>query len=167
MADKRPEQPAGEPSGHQVSLGPLPGLIGYVMRRAQLAVFQDFMRGFASVDIRPAQYAVLIVIEQNPGLKQSQISTALGIKRANLVPLIDALEERGLATRKSSAGDRRSYALHLTSKGASLMSHLHALRDAHEARVISRIGPGGKAELLRLLGLVFDATATGGGEDDG
>src|SRR5690606_10861510 len=83
----------------EIELGPLPDLAGYVLRRAQLAVFQDFWRNFAAFDIRPAQHAVLIVIERNPGLRQSQISSALNIKRANLVALLDSLESRGLAKR--------------------------------------------------------------------
>ena len=33
--------------GKTIDLGPLPELIGYVLRRAQLAVFQDFFNAFA------------------------------------------------------------------------------------------------------------------------
>jgi hypothetical protein len=52
----------------KIDLGPLPGLIGYVLRRAQLVVFQDFFAAFAPFDIRPAQFALLTVIARNPGL---------------------------------------------------------------------------------------------------
>jgi len=92
----------------EIDLGPLPHLVGYMLRRAQLAVFQDFWRGYEAFDIRPAQYAVLLVIERNPGLRQSQVSAALNIKRANLVALLDSLESRGLARRVPVATDRRS-----------------------------------------------------------
>src|SRR4030095_1088059 len=114
----------GEPTKPNVDLGPLPGLIGYVLRRAQLVVFQDFFAAFAPFDIRPAQFAVLTVIERNPGLTQSQVAAALGIKRTNFVGLLHALETRGLAERRQAARDRRSYALYLTAQGAALMRRL-------------------------------------------
>jgi DNA-binding MarR family transcriptional regulator len=141
----------------EIDLGPLPHLVGYMLRRAQLAVFQDFWRGYEPFDIRPAQYAVLIVIERNPGLRQSQISTALNIKRANLVALLDSLENRGLAKREPVATDRRSYALHLTDAGPALMQQLAELNAVHEARLNSIIGEPGRHELLRLLHGISDS----------
>jgi DNA-binding MarR family transcriptional regulator len=140
-----------------IDYGPLPGMIGYVLRRAQLATFQDFMRAFAEVDIRPAQFAVLAIIENNPGLKQSQVSAALGIKRTNLVALLDALEERGLAERLSVVGDRRSYALHLTEKGVALMQRLREIGAEHERRLMTHIGEEGRDQLLALLRGVLEA----------
>jgi DNA-binding MarR family transcriptional regulator len=141
----------------EIDLGPLPHLVGYMLRRAQLAVFQDFWRGYEPFDIRPAQYAVLIVIERNPGLRQSQISTALNIKRANLVALLDSLENRGLAKREPVATDRRSYALHLTDAGTALMQQLAELNAVHEARLNRIIGEPGRHELLRLLHGITDS----------
>lgn len=149
-----------------VDLGPLPHLVGYMLRRAQLAVFQDFWRVFAPFDIRPAQYAVLLIIERNPGLRQSQISTALNIKRANLVALLDSLEGRGLARREPVASDRRSYALHLTDEGVALMKKLAEVSAAHETRVEANIGGAGRTELLRLLHGVIDAVGASPADDD-
>ena len=91
-----------------LDLGPLPDLIGYVLRRAQLVVFQDFFSAFAPFDISPAQFSVLTVIERNPGLTQSQVAAALGIKRTNFVGLLDELERRSLAERRQTARDKRS-----------------------------------------------------------
>lgn len=133
-----------------IDLGPLPELIGYVLRRAQLVVFQDFFAAFAPFDIRPAQFAVLTVIERNPGLTQSQVAEALGIKRTNFVGLLDALEARGLAERRP-ARDRRSYALYLSADGAALMRKLRPVLKAHESRMIERVGENGREALIALL----------------
>jgi DNA-binding MarR family transcriptional regulator len=150
-----------------IDLGRLPQVVGYMLRRAQLAAFQDFLRSYAEAEIRPAQYAVLTVIEQNPGLRQSQVSTALGIKRANLVALLDSLENRGLAKRVPVTTDRRSYALHLTEAGVALMVRLAEINAAHERRVTAKIGENGRRELLRLLHGVVDAVGpTHSDEDD-
>jgi len=58
--------------------------VGYFLRRLQVALFKDFMRTLAPVDVRPAQYSVLILIAANPGRSQAAIGRALGIERARL-----------------------------------------------------------------------------------
>ena len=139
-----------------LDLGPLPELIGYVLRRAQLAVFQDFFQAFAPFRISPAQFSVLTVIERNPGLTQSQVAAALGIKRTNFVGLLDALERRTLAERRQAAQDKRSYALYLTGEGVALMRKLKPVLKAHESRMIARIGEDGRDRLVALLHEIAD-----------
>src|SRR6267142_2756435 len=54
--------------GTRFNYGPLENQLGYLLRRAQIAVFRDFFAVFNEFDIRPAEYSVLTVIECNPGL---------------------------------------------------------------------------------------------------
>ena len=145
-----------------LDLGPLPELIGYVLRRAQLVVFQDFFQAFAPFNISPAQFSVLTVIERNPGLTQSQVAAALGIKRTNFVGLLDELERRALAERRQAARDKRSYALYLTSDGVTLMRKLKPVLKAHESRMIARIGESGRDRLVELLHEIVDGRASNG-----
>jgi DNA-binding MarR family transcriptional regulator len=134
-----------------VDLGPLPGLSGFMLRLAQLAVFGDFIAACSRFDIRPAQYSVLTLIENNPGINQTELSRALAIKRANLVALIDELEGRGLAQRRRAARDRRAFGMFLTDRGVALMPEVHAVVRAHDRRVTRRLGKGGRDQLLALL----------------
>ena len=142
--------------GTSIDLGSLPELIGYVLRRAQLAVFQDFFAAFAPFDIRPAQFSVLTIIERNPGLTQTKVAEALGIKRTNFVGMLDELERRGLAERRQTARDKRSYALYLTSEGTGLMRKLKPVLKAHESRMIARVGEDGRDRLVELLHEIAD-----------
>ena len=123
-----------------INFGPLGERLGYVLRRAQVAVFQDFDAIFGAVDIRPVQYSVLTIIEGNPGLSQTRVSDALGIKKTNFVAMLDALEKRHLVGRAPTPGDRRTYALFLTADGKTLMRKLHKLASQHEQRIIARVG---------------------------
>jgi len=132
-------------------VGPLAGMIGYALRRAQLAVFDEIMASFAELDLRPAQYSVLVLLDHAPGLKQSAVAAALGIQRANFVVLFDVLERRGLARRAPAANDRRSYALHLTDAGRAVLRRANELEAAHEARLDARLGADGHQRLLELL----------------
>jgi DNA-binding MarR family transcriptional regulator len=126
--------------GEEIDLSPLTGLIGYQLRRAQIAVFDDFIRSFAARDIRPGQYGVLTAIAGNPGSSQAAIAEALGIKRSNFVKLIDELERRKFVVRRQVAGDRRANALFLTSVGQGELAALHEIRTAHESRISAVIG---------------------------
>lgn len=123
-----------------IDLSVLGEVIGYQLRRAQLTVFDDFIRSFAEHNIRPSQYGVLTVIERNPGSSQAAVAQSLGIKRSNFVKLIDEFERRKLVVRRQVAGDRRANALYLTKAGQSAIEELHALRIAHETRVGALVG---------------------------
>ena len=71
-----------------VSLGPLAGYVGFMLRRIQSAVFAEFIASLGELDLRPAQYTLMEVIDANPGLRQSDAATALGIQKANFVALV-------------------------------------------------------------------------------
>ena len=132
-------------------LGRLTGHLGYLVRRAQIWIFQDFIRTLAEVNIRPAQYSVLAVIEANPGLSQAVLSQTLGIERARLVHLLDGLEARKFVQRRRSISDRRAHALSLTAQGRSALARIKGMADEHEQRLAQRVGVRSYKTLLRLL----------------
>jgi DNA-binding MarR family transcriptional regulator len=127
--------------------------LGYLIRRAQIWIFQDFIRTLAEVNIRPAQYSVLLVIEANFGLSQSALARTLGIERARLVHLLDGLEARNMVQRARSKKDRRSHTLTLTARGRSALARIKALADEHEQRLAQKVGLPNHKKLLRLLGV--------------
>jgi DNA-binding MarR family transcriptional regulator len=141
MSVPRPSiRPVVEPDTSGPDLGMLENRMGYALRRAQLAVFQDFYKAVAAHDISAAQYSALTIVESNPGLSQTQVADTLGIKKANFVALIKALETRGLVERRTTPKDKRSFALHLTDAGTVLINTLHRLSDHHEDRIRKAIG---------------------------
>lgn len=148
--------PDGPATGAQGGLdhGLLPELVGYVLRRAQLAVFDDFIRSCDGHGLRPAQFSALVLIDANPGRSQREIAAALGIQRPNFVAMMDGFERRGLARRRRSETDRRSHALELTAQGRALLARARDTVLEHEARITDRMTEAEKAELIRLLGLL-------------
>ncbi len=135
----------------EINLGALPTMLGYLLRRAQLAVFQDFYRACGEHDIRPAQYSVLTVLRHNPGLQQSRVADGLAIKRANFVALWATLETRGLVRRDRVASDRRAFALSLTATGEALLDQLDKLVAESDAAFVARIGARNRQQLLDWL----------------
>ncbi len=127
-------------------------MIGYKLRRAQLAVFQDFLATFSHSSLRPAEFAVLALIAARPGRTQSDIAGELGIKRANFVALMNRLEKRALAERRRSDSDRRSHSLHLTAEGSRFVERMAHTWSEHEGRLMERLG--GADERDRLIALL-------------
>ncbi len=138
----------------RIDMSTLAATGGYLLRRAQLAFFEDFIKSFAPLGLRPAQFSVLAIVEKNPGLKQSEIAHTLGIQRTNFVAMMDELESRGLAVREPSQSDRRSYAVALTNEGRALMRRAMTILAEHEARMLRRLTPDDQTEMMRLLVLL-------------
>lgn len=135
----------------KMALGPLPDLIGYNLRRAQVAVFQSFQAAASPHDITPGQFGVLIMIMENEGLSQSDLGSAVGIDRSTMVAVIDRLESRGLVIRAPSPNDRRSYALRLSEKGEELMRDLIPRIQDHDRGMVKDLSPEEVAQLIDFL----------------
>jgi DNA-binding MarR family transcriptional regulator len=129
----------------------LPGLIGYQLRLAQLAVFNDFAAELKDFDISPGRFGVLVLISANPGMTQSLLAAATQLDRSTMVAVIDQLEARGLVERRASPTDRRSNALVLTTEGEKLLKLMKRRIKQHEARIAAAMTPGETAKLVDLL----------------
>ena len=133
------------------SLGGLDRMVGYAVRRAQMWMIHDLRRALRDLDMTPAQFSVLRIIDANPGLSQARIAEALAIERARLVQMIDRLETTGRVQRERSVTDRRSHALYLTATGAELIARAQGAYEEHERNVTERLGAKNKDELMRIL----------------
>lgn len=130
-----------------IALDALNEHLGYFVRRLQVWIFQDFIRTLKRIDISPAQFSVLVVINANRGLSQAELASTLGIERARLVRVLHRLEERGLIQRLRSAADGRRHALQLTAPGRTLLARAKALAARHEKRLNEKLG----AERYQML----------------
>jgi DNA-binding MarR family transcriptional regulator len=153
MADSPAAAPLSRPpkSRRDIALDVLDTHLGYALRRAQVWVFQDFIRTLSVIDIRPAQYSVLTVIGANPGLSQAELADRLAIERARLVHMLDHLQKRGLTERLPSPTDRRTHALQLTKDGQKLLKRAKALAARHEAKLAEKMGAGARDKVMELL----------------
>ena len=145
------EEPDSAGASGSLDLSGLTSIVGYPLRRAQIAVFEDFARRFAALDLTPAQYSTLVAIGDNPGRNQSEIAGALGIQRPNFVAMMDELQRRGLAERTRSGADRRSNAVALTPAGRALLERGRVEQAALEAAIDALLGPDTRAALVTTL----------------
>jgi DNA-binding MarR family transcriptional regulator len=130
--------------------GALPGLLGYQLRLAQLAVFRDFDAAAGGLGVSPGRFGMLVLIEANPGVTQSRLARAVGLDRSTMVAVLDQLEERGLLERRQGE-DRRTNGLWLTKEGRALLGRMKRRVLAHEKRIAERLSPEERRTLLELL----------------
>jgi DNA-binding MarR family transcriptional regulator len=149
-----PKKTAKSPSP-KLDLGMLPQLVGYQLRMAQIALFRDFAEGPGTLDVTPGLFGVLVIIEANPDLKQSELARATHLDRSTVVTVIDNLERRGLVERRAALHDRRSNAIRLTDAGSALLRQLKRKVDQHEKRLLENFADGELEVFLKLLQKVF------------
>jgi DNA-binding MarR family transcriptional regulator len=153
---------ASKPDGAGIAFGVLPSLIGYQLRQAQLAIFSDFQETIGAHAITPGLFGVLVVIDANPGLKQTTLARAIRLDRSTVVSVIDKLEARKLVARRQADGDRRSNALWLTGDGKALLGKLTGLVRAHEERLVAGFSQADRARLAFLLQRIHHAKRSQG-----
>ena len=144
-------RPASRLSGKIPSEGLLPELLGYHLRRSQLAVFADFERAMSGLDLTPGQFGVLARVAANPGLTQSALGRAIGLERSTVVSVIDKLERRKLVVRREAEGDRRANALVLSDEGQKLFREATRRVRMHERRIARHLSPAEAKSLVALL----------------
>jgi DNA-binding MarR family transcriptional regulator len=148
----RKEDADGVAEDIALQMGELSELLGYALKRAQLKVFEDFLRCMAPLQLTPAQFSVLLLLDKNPGRNQTEIANTLGILRPNFVAMLDGLESRDLCARMRSTNDRRSHILVLTDKGRAVLTRAKKLvATKHEARLNELLGAEGRVALLEML----------------
>jgi len=129
----------------------LDSLLGYALRRAQIAAFEDFYRATAGYGITPPRFTALVILGANPGLSQTTLGQVLGIARSGAMFLTDWLEGRGLAERCARPNDGRAWRLFLTRRGEALLEKLRRKVRAHDSRLTTRLSAAERRTLFRLL----------------
>lgn len=138
-----------------LDFGILPTLAGYQLRLAQIAIFRDFAQSLGEFDVTPGLFGVLVIIDANSGLKQSELARAAHLDRSTVVSVIDNLERRGLVERRAADNDRRSNALVLTPDGAALLKKLKRRVNEHEKRLVQHLTEDERQTLVTLLQRIF------------
>lgn len=116
---------------------PMERLLGYQLKRASQAMEAKLSASYRDLGFRLLEATVLLTIEANPGIKQSQIGAVLNIKSANMTPMVTLLENNNCVERKRLDG--RSQGLFLTDHGKSMAQALWQCVDENERWLSSRL----------------------------
>ena len=131
--------------------GVLRSLIGFNLRMAQLAAYEDFLRGAPIPGLTPGQLAILVLIDRNPATTQQRLSEGIGIEKSTLVVRLHRLAARGLIERVRSTEDRRQNGLRLTPRGRAALKSMLEFITHHERKIARALTPEERKQLVMLL----------------
>lgn len=138
-------------SQEAIDLGPLPGWLGHLLRRSHTRMLLGFAESTAEFAVTSGEFALLCLLERNPGITLGQLAGAAALDKSTLSPAVRRLTERGLVERHTVSGDRRIQALTLTAAGRAWMPGIKARVSISEARLAEPLTGPECATLKRLL----------------
>ena len=122
---------------------------GSLIRRAQQRHVAIWMRE-VSTDVTSVQYAVLLVLEQRPGVSQRELGDELDLDRSTIAELAARMVRNGLVERISDPQDKRRNTLFLTTTGRELLAGLKP-RVGNVERVLTQQLSATERDTLRQL----------------
>lgn len=118
---------------------PLVNLPGYLLRRASASALVELNQRLAMFGLHHTDVSLLLLIEANPGITQSEAGRILGIQRANMVSFVNRLQKPGWIERRQVDG--RSQGLSLSPAGVRIAERAGRLIEDFELQLIARVPP--------------------------
>jgi DNA-binding MarR family transcriptional regulator len=151
MPSKRTVRTDVTPAG-RLAEAKLHYVLGYQLAQAAIVTDNLFVRHAGEpFGLRPVEYTVLTLIDENPGGSLARLARALAVTAPHITAIVDRLETRRLIERTRSEDDRRSQVLHTSTKGAELVRKAtQRIVDAEKAS-LATLSAGEHMMLLELL----------------
>jgi len=123
---------------------------GHLLRRAQQISVSMFYSTMGN-GVTPVQYAVLRILQDNPGIDQVTLARLCALDTSTAANLAVRLEERGLIKRVVSEKSKRYRLLHLTPRGAALLQKILPSGRRLSRRLLQALGKEEQKVFMRLL----------------
>lgn len=127
---------------------------GYILRRAANAAKADLDERLSVFGLRQGNFSFLRLIDDSPGMSQSEAGRLLGIKSANMVAFASRLEQAGLLNRESADG--RSLALSLTPKGRATLEESNRIVAEFERDLLQRVPESMRSMVIPILMAIWN-----------
>src|SRR5258705_12681498 len=128
-----------------------PFALGLLLRRAHWRAAAVMSEALRPLGIELRHFAVLLVLVNRGPTEQRHLVEATGSDKAAIMRVVDDLERKGLAVRKSVPGDRRVRGVEITPEGLDLFDAAHLAAEPHAERPVSGLEPGEAEQLKDLL----------------
>jgi DNA-binding MarR family transcriptional regulator len=136
---------------------PIRRILAPLVRRLQQVCLSVIATALKEADLVQLEYALLVFVDDVPGISQQSLSEALGIDRNNVSLIADKLEARGLLKRTVNGADRRARELYITPEGRKLWrGHRVKVRQVND-RILSSLTADEKEQFLDMLVRVVES----------
>lgn len=134
-----------------VSIGLLEDILGFRLRMTQLAFSRQAALISQRIGVSTAVFSLLLIVHENPGIRQGILGETLLIKRSNLTKVVQNLVNSGLILREASSTDKRSTLLTLSSEGEEFVAKHRNLFIENDASVWQKALTVHERNLLHAL----------------
>ncbi len=141
------EKPYPAPSPHL----PLQEGLGFRLGRLARTLRRRWASDLASIELSPPQAAVVRALEGSPDSALRELARTLASDPMNVKRCVDDLEQRGLVSSGSRAGDRRPRVLSLTDGGRNAAVEVNRLVREQETWLSSALAPDSRRCLEAAL----------------
>jgi DNA-binding MarR family transcriptional regulator len=136
---------------------PIRRTLAPLVRRLQQICLSMVAKAVADAELVQLEYALLVFVDDVPGISQQTLSEALGIDRNNVSLIADKLEARGLLKRSVNGADRRARELYITPQGKKLWRGCRSRVVEANDRVLASLNAKEKKLFLDMLLRVVNA----------
>ena len=123
--------------------------LGFWLYRSHIQVSASLRQAFqdAGHDLTPEQWAVLLGLQEEEGLNQSQLGEKTYKDRHNITRILKQLEKRGYIEKLHDKKDKRAFRVYLSPAGRSLLRELKQVVLKHRDRLCNGFS---KDDLLKI-----------------
>ena len=136
---------------------PIRRALAPLVRRLQQVCLSMIATALKEADLVQLEYALLVFVDDVPGISQQALSEALGIDRNNVSLIADKLEARGLLKRAVNDADRRARELTITPAGRKLWRTYHPKTRQANDRILTALTAEEKELFLDMLVRVVES----------
>jgi DNA-binding MarR family transcriptional regulator len=116
-----------------------------------------FAQLLSAWNLNASHYGVLLLLEEIDQASQQHLAQMLSIDRANMVALLDLLQERGLIERATDSLDRRRHLVKLTAIGRQEMQQIRQAEEGLDEALFEGLDTEEQTDLHRLLVKLFNS----------
>ncbi|GAB3493402.1 MarR family winged helix-turn-helix transcriptional regulator [Amycolatopsis cihanbeyliensis] len=124
--------------------------------RLLVAVSARSIAAVAEVITLP-QFRLLVVLESRGPLKLTALADRLAVNPSTATRMVDRLVSAGFVSRETNPASRRELMVTLTGAGADVVADVTARRRAEITRIVGRMPPGTRQDLVRVLTVFAEA----------
>jgi DNA-binding MarR family transcriptional regulator len=137
-------------------IGAINEILGFHIRLAYGAVYRHFMETFSDLDLTQKQVSVLWLVDDHPGIAQTDLAQRLRMDRATVMAIVNRLQARGFLVRGKSLNDRRRQTLDLLPAGVMALVEAKRAVLQHEDWLKSRFTAKEVAKLIEMLARIHE-----------
>ncbi len=137
-------------------IGAIADILGFHIRLAYGTVYRHFMETFTDLGLTQKQVSVLWLVDDHPGIAQTDLAQRLRMDRATTMAIVNRLQARGYLVRGKSLRDGRKQTLDLLPAGILALADAKKAILEHEAWLKSRFTAKEVEKLIEMLSRIHE-----------